>query len=199
MQRSITSKPDQASNRRGFTIVELLIVVVVVGILAAITIVSYGGVKQRATNTAIVDAASKSLSMITAYITVNNAYPSTSSTGGDVCITTTSVCNWTGLAYPPANSTFDSNMATIGTLPRTVPASSSTESGVIYIYAAGRTMNGTVQPAILIYYLVGIGQPCVLPVTDSGGTPMLTSTTGNTGSDGNGSTTCVVSIPGPSA
>jgi prepilin-type N-terminal cleavage/methylation domain-containing protein len=39
MQRSITSTPHQASSRRGFTIVELLIVIVVIAILAAITIV----------------------------------------------------------------------------------------------------------------------------------------------------------------
>ena len=33
---------------RGFTIVELLIVIVVIGILAAITIVAYNGIQQRA-------------------------------------------------------------------------------------------------------------------------------------------------------
>lgn len=32
------------SNSRGFTIVELLIVIVVIGILAAITIVAYNGI-----------------------------------------------------------------------------------------------------------------------------------------------------------
>ncbi|MDB5179864.1 MAG: hypothetical protein JWN12_496 [Candidatus Saccharibacteria bacterium] len=35
------------SRRRGFTIVELLIVIVVIGILAAITIVAYNGIQQR--------------------------------------------------------------------------------------------------------------------------------------------------------
>jgi len=36
------------SNRRGFTIVELLIVIVVIGILAAIVIVAYNGIQNRA-------------------------------------------------------------------------------------------------------------------------------------------------------
>lgn len=39
--------------RQGFTIVELLIVIVVIGILAAITIVSYNGIQQRAVEVAI--------------------------------------------------------------------------------------------------------------------------------------------------
>lgn len=39
---------------RGFTIVELLIAIVVIGILAAIAIVSYSGIQERAKATAIV-------------------------------------------------------------------------------------------------------------------------------------------------
>ncbi|MNQ19625.1 Type II secretion system protein G precursor [compost metagenome] len=37
----------------GFTIVELLIVIVIIGILAAITVVAYNGIQQRAQNTKI--------------------------------------------------------------------------------------------------------------------------------------------------
>jgi prepilin-type N-terminal cleavage/methylation domain-containing protein len=39
--------------KRGFTIVELLIVIVVIGILAAITIVAYNGIQNRANDSAI--------------------------------------------------------------------------------------------------------------------------------------------------
>lgn len=40
------------NKKQGFTIVELLVVVVVIGILAAITIVAYNGIQQRARDSA---------------------------------------------------------------------------------------------------------------------------------------------------
>ena len=77
MQRSITSTPYQASGRRGFTIVELLIVIVVIGILAAITIVAYNGVQQRAQAATVqsdLEGAAKQLAMDQV---TNSAYPAT--------------------------------------------------------------------------------------------------------------------------
>lgn len=41
-----------ARKQKGFTIVELLIVIVVIAILAAVTIVTYNGITQRTNNTA---------------------------------------------------------------------------------------------------------------------------------------------------
>lgn len=42
----------RGQNKQGFTIVELLIVIVVIAILAAISIVAYNGIQQRARDTA---------------------------------------------------------------------------------------------------------------------------------------------------
>lgn len=42
------SRSDARAKRGGFTIVELLVVIVVIAILAAITIVAYNGIQQRA-------------------------------------------------------------------------------------------------------------------------------------------------------
>jgi general secretion pathway protein G len=44
-------KPSLTRNQPGFTIVELLIVIVIIGILAAITIVAYNNIQQRARDT----------------------------------------------------------------------------------------------------------------------------------------------------
>ncbi len=53
---SLNNIKTNLQNKRGFTIVELLIVIVVIGILAAITIVAYNGVTARA-NTAASETA----------------------------------------------------------------------------------------------------------------------------------------------
>ncbi len=47
------------NNRKGFTIVELLIVIVVIGVLVAIAIVAYTGVQARANDTKIRSAANQ--------------------------------------------------------------------------------------------------------------------------------------------
>jgi len=63
------------SHRFGFTIVELLVVIVIIGILAAITIVTYTGIAGKATLASLtsdLDNASKQLKV---FQTINGSYP----------------------------------------------------------------------------------------------------------------------------
>ena len=60
---------------RGFTIIELLIVIVVIAILAAITTVAYNGIQQRARTSAAQSLADQANTKIAAYYAVNNSYP----------------------------------------------------------------------------------------------------------------------------
>ncbi len=70
-----------ASHRNyGFTIVELLIVVVVIGILAAIVTVAYTGIQTRAKLAAVYSDMASVNKQILAYEAVNGQFPVTSST-----------------------------------------------------------------------------------------------------------------------
>ena len=68
-------KSPHTVSRHGFTIVELLIVIIVIAILASITVVAYNGVRQRARNNTTIESVSKSIRMIQAYVAANGSYP----------------------------------------------------------------------------------------------------------------------------
>lgn len=64
-----------SKNTRGFTIVELLIVIVVVGILAAITVVAFNGVQQRAANAQTTQALNSWVKALSLYKADNGKWP----------------------------------------------------------------------------------------------------------------------------
>ena len=67
----------------GFTIVELLIVIVVIAILAAISIVAYRGIQDRARDSAITSGLSQMANKVKVDYATNQTYPTTLSDGGN--------------------------------------------------------------------------------------------------------------------
>jgi prepilin-type N-terminal cleavage/methylation domain-containing protein len=65
------------NSERGFTIVELLIVIVVIAILATITIVAYSGITSRANNTKAQANAASVQKVAEAFNADNGRYPAT--------------------------------------------------------------------------------------------------------------------------
>lgn len=65
-------------NTSGFTLVELLIVIVIIAILAAITVVAYNGIQTRAIASGNISNFQTYQNLIEQYKAVNGSYPSTS-------------------------------------------------------------------------------------------------------------------------
>ena len=66
---------------KGFTIVELLIVIVVIGILAGLVITTYNGIQQKARNTERTTDLKTFQSQLEAYNANNGRYPSSTDLG----------------------------------------------------------------------------------------------------------------------
>lgn len=149
---------------KGFTIVELLIVIVIIGILAAITIVAYNGIQQRARNTQVIAGVEMYKKALMQYSAVNSAYPATAGCLGanypsDQC--------WEGDSGTYfVNSTLDSNLAgfmggkpTLATTRMSIGITNNMRAGALYV----------ISPARIVYYLSGAGQACGISGS-SGGT-----------------------------
>lgn len=146
--------------RTGFTIVELLIVIVVIAILAAITIVAYNGIQQRARASTASNALAQAKKKLALYQVDNGLFPSSLSgaqisDGSDVtyqytltnsgqsyCVTATSG----NVSYKVTESTQPTNGGCPGDMQNGVLATScwsvlqagqSTGSGVYRIKPAG--------------------------------------------------------------
>jgi prepilin-type N-terminal cleavage/methylation domain-containing protein len=159
----------------GFTIVELLIVIVVIAILAAISVVAYNGIQQRGRNTQTVAATKQYITALKLYAVDNGSYPGIRACIGDGYSYngTAGVCGGeTGIS---TNSTFDIALSrylhqkpTLNTKYVTIRTST---------YRAGGYYDPSVGTYGVVYYLLeGTTGGC-----DAGGTKTLSTDAGVTG------------------
>ena len=121
------------TSRSGFTIVELLIVIVVIAILAAITIVAYAGIQERAKE-------SQTVSMLNAYVKGVNLYYRTY---GDTLPVANTACFDGTVCWGSVSATDGATLRTelskvMGTLPE-VP------SGVAALFVPSSTTSDSVN------------------------------------------------------
>jgi prepilin-type N-terminal cleavage/methylation domain-containing protein len=204
---------------RGFTIVELLIVIVVIGILAAIVIVAFNGVQQQARNSntaSVIGAYKKALLQ---YAVVNQSYPTASRAclGEDYPNATSYTVadgrncfrsNSSGLVDATFNNNLRPYMGNANPLPtpnNTVLGSGSSpwsNRGAIYISTAV-IIDGTPNPWTIIYTMEGQTRCPVGPVLDLSNYPNATSTPPASGytqllSGGTVGVECWLPLPDPS-
>ncbi|HJP80968.1 MAG TPA: prepilin-type N-terminal cleavage/methylation domain-containing protein [Candidatus Saccharimonadales bacterium] len=160
-------------DERGFTIVELLIVIVVIAILAAITIVAYNGIQQRAHTTAQKTSAENLAKKIEAFNAVNNAYPKYDTSG-----------NITTALNGLTDSSLQGSGITIGT------PSASTGDGTVQLRlctAASPVAGTTVPTGYGVFIWDSTASPAGLSPVQAGGNATISGT--NISCSGTGSTT----------
>lgn len=147
------------SRNSGFTIVELLIVVVIIGILAAIVAVAYGNVTANSKDTkraADLSAIQKALEM---YYIDNGGYPR---------------CGATGPNTPPAlgagTATACLTDDLVPTYMASIPTDPTNSGSYVYRYAPGYKKTGTISytGAVSDNYILGVKQDGVSGPTYSG-------------------------------
>lgn len=166
----------------GFTIVELLIVIVIIAILAAFVIVSYNGLQQRAENSKTVAAVQAYKKALLQYAVENNAYPSVSWAAclgegyPDVIGAGANKC--AGAEYPVSENTtfnnairkyFSNGKIPLPSLKKQMRGSNGFV-GAFFVSDSSLTLNGQPQRWWLVYQYLGNQAKCPIgPVYRSQG------------------------------
>lgn len=202
-----SNKTDSMS---GFTIVELLIVIVIIAVLAAITVIAYNGIQDRAVNTQRITAAKDYQKIINSYMVSRGAYPAAVGATATYCLGdgypdwnadgTAADCfatNNVKFVSAALNTELLKEVSSLPNFPKTPVQTGGTQSlGLGYRGITLDTQTGRVG---LFYWLKGANQSCGL-------NNVLTLVTGNEyasssalyTSSGSDYTNCVIGIPDPS-
>lgn len=153
--------------KSGFTIVELLIVIVVIAILAAISIVAYTGIQQRAKNAATVQSVQSWMQALTVSYTEQGTIQTTRASGDN------SICLGYESEYPASNGLSSGQCYTYAhtndTLMSELEKVANISTSVIYTddfrgLQYGFDFESTGSRGGFIWYdLFGDSQDCVVP------------------------------------
>ncbi len=144
----------------GFTIVELLIVIAIIGILAAVTIVSYVGISQKAVASSLQADLKGATTKLKLYQADNMAYPTS------LDCATTPAANTICLTASPGNSYSYTVVNT--TSPQTFSLTATNTNSVTYVVTNDSTPVATAPPINYSYAFVsGSVTPTVYKNTNS--------------------------------
>ncbi|HEY0965041.1 MAG TPA: prepilin-type N-terminal cleavage/methylation domain-containing protein [Candidatus Saccharimonadales bacterium] len=165
-----------SSDRKlGFTIVELLVVIVVIAILAAVSIFAYNGVQTRAENAKTLAAIDQYAKALRIYKTNTGDYPLAGGGFQYGCIAESGSCGMVGgtagtdcagVANSSVNTTLNTAIKTVvANIPavseQTLQCQNKSVKGALYVMY-GNFYGPDIRNGYIIYYLKG-NQQCTTP------------------------------------